>query len=173
MEIRVASAKDAKTIESLHLRAFPDAENELVAKFALDLLQDHSCLSLVAKHNGHLVGHIAFSPVTITAAPSIKASLLGPLGVDPDCQREGVGKRLIEDGVNRLRAAGIDIVFVYGDPKYYGRFGFDAQPAAPFTPPHTLQFPFGWLALTLNDGKLADIVSPIQCVEALDNPALW
>lgn len=84
-----------------------------------------SRLSLVAGQGGMIVGHIFFSPVTITgAAGGVDACGLGPMAVLPDHQRQGIGTALIRAGLDAARAAGHDAVVVLGHPGYYSRFGF-------------------------------------------------
>ncbi|MBM2577314.1 GNAT family N-acetyltransferase [Jannaschia sp. Os4] len=95
--------------------------------------------------------------------------ILSPVAVAPDRQRSGLGTRLIEAGIARLRGAGADLLAVYGDPAYYGRFGFDAAHAPPA--PHPLGMPFGWQGLPLVPG--AALAGPVRPVPALDDPALW
>lgn len=82
-------------------------------------------VSLVAvAADGRLLGHIAFSPVTVEGQED--ASLLGlaPLAVAPAAQRRGIGAALVEAGLEAARASGGDLAVVLGDPAYYGRFGF-------------------------------------------------
>jgi putative acetyltransferase len=96
----------------------------------------HVILSLVAEERGGgLVGHILFSRIRIetdTGPASFNASALAPVAVAPDRQRRGLGKALIREGLDRLKARGEDICFVVGDPAYYGQFGFDAALAAQY-----------------------------------------
>ena len=49
---------------------------------------------------------------------------LAPLAVDPDCQRRGIGSRLVAQGLDRCRESGYRIAVVLGHPAYYPRFGF-------------------------------------------------
>jgi len=84
-------------------------------------------LSLVAEADGKIVGHVAFSPVTVSDG-SAGWYGLGPISVDPFRQGEGIGGRLIEDGLQRLKALGAAGCVVLGDPGYYGRFGFAVDP---------------------------------------------
>jgi putative acetyltransferase len=83
-------------------------------------------LSLVAEVDGAIVGHIAFSPVTVTRADGAVASGVGlaPMAVVPGRQREGVGGQLVEEGLRRLREAGQRFCVVLGHPDYYPRHGF-------------------------------------------------
>jgi putative acetyltransferase len=83
-------------------------------------------LSLVAETDG-VVGHVAFSPVTISDG-SAGWYGLGPISVDPARQGEGIGTRLVREGLERLKALGAAGCVLLGDPAYYARFGFEADP---------------------------------------------
>jgi putative acetyltransferase len=84
-------------------------------------------LSLVVESDGVIVGHVAFSPVTVSDG-SAGWYGLGPISVDPARQGEGIGGRLVKDGLERLKALGAAGCVLLGDPAYYGRFGFAADP---------------------------------------------
>lgn len=84
-------------------------------------------LSLVAEEDGRIVGHVAFSPVTLSAAEADWYGL-GPISVLPDRQKQGIGSALIHEGMERLRALGAQGCVLVGDPGYYNRFGFAADP---------------------------------------------
>lgn len=84
-------------------------------------------LSLVVESDGVIIGHVAFSPVTVSDG-SANWYGLGPISVDPYRQGEGIGGRLVEEGLQRLKALGAAGCVLLGDPGYYGRFGFAADP---------------------------------------------
>ncbi|MCX5497580.1 N-acetyltransferase [Kaistia dalseonensis] len=84
-------------------------------------------ISLVAEDKGEIVGHVAFSPVTI-ADGSIAWYALGPLSVRPDRQRQGIGTALVTTGLKMLEATGAHGCVLAGDHRYYGRFGFVTVP---------------------------------------------
>ncbi|WP_206362214.1 GNAT family N-acetyltransferase [Shinella sp. HZN7] len=84
-------------------------------------------LSVVMESDGVIVGHVAFSPVTVSDG-SAGWYGLGPISVDPARQGEGIGGRLVKDGLERLKALGAAGCVLLGDPAYYGRFGFAADP---------------------------------------------
>ena len=85
-------------------------------------------LSLVAQLNHQVVGHVAFSPVTITGdAPGWYG--LGPLSVAPSVQGSGVGTALVWHGLQTMRQRNAAGCVVLGEPAYYGRFGFRSTPA--------------------------------------------
>ncbi|UDF29503.1 UNVERIFIED_ORG: N-acetyltransferase [Roseateles sp. XES5] len=84
-------------------------------------------LSLVAEADGVLVGHVAFSPVTVSdGSPDWYG--LGPISVDPARQGEGIGGKLVRAGLEQLKAMGATGCVLLGDPAYYSRFGFAADP---------------------------------------------
>ena len=80
--------------------AFADlAISQHTEQFIIEALRAAGALtlSLVAERNGQVVGHIAFSPVTISDGTD-RWYGLGPVSVLPSCQRVGIGKALIEEG---------------------------------------------------------------------------
>jgi putative acetyltransferase len=98
----------------------------------VDALRQHNALtiSLIAVQDGRLVGHIAFSPVTITSdTATIEALGLGPMAVLPAYQRRGIGSKLVEAGLTACHHTPYGVVVVLGHPHYYPRFGF--VPAKP------------------------------------------
>ena len=81
-------------------------------------------LSLVAVDAGVIIGHAAFSPASLSGAPGAWYGL-GPISVDPAHQGEGIGGKLIREGLERLKAIGAVGCVLLGDPAYYSRFGFE------------------------------------------------
>ncbi len=84
-------------------------------------------LSLVAEAGGRVVGHVAFSPVTISDG-SRGWFGVGPISVLPELQKQGIGTSLMREGLTRLKAAGARGCVLVGDPGYYVRFGFRSDP---------------------------------------------
>ncbi len=79
--------------------------------------------SLVAVVRDRVVGHVALSPVSVGGIERA-AVALGPLAVDPDYQRRGIGALLVEAFLQHCRVRDEGLVVVLGYPGYYGRFGF-------------------------------------------------
>jgi putative acetyltransferase len=176
MDIRAATIQDRDDVHRIYLRAFPDGENEIVSKLAIDLLREETAprtISLVAEADGAPVGHVAFSPVTVASHATFRGHILAPLAVDPDFQRRRIGSSLIESGLQTLSAMGVNVVFVYGDPKYYGRFGFSADIAAQYKAPYRLEYPFGWQAIGIDGYEIDGSPVQIACASALCDPKLW
>ena len=84
-------------------------------------------LSLVACDAGDIIGQVAISPVTIDGQHRAWFGL-GPVSVLPERQAEGIGDRLVRDALDRLIAMGAAGCVLLGDPGYYRRFGFAADP---------------------------------------------
>ena len=82
-------------------------------------------ISLVAVIEGEVVGHIAFSPVSITDGSSDWYGL-GPISVLPEYQNLGIGKAMVKKGLSMLKELGGKGCILVGDPGYYKRFGFKA-----------------------------------------------
>lgn len=83
-------------------------------------------LSLVAVDGDEVVGHIAFSCITINGHHKGWHGL-GPVSVTPTKQRQSIGSQLIYEGLDRLRMQGAAGCTLVGDPKYYNRFGFKSD----------------------------------------------
>ena len=130
MQIRPEQPADSDAIRALTTDAFATAPHSSGTEAAIvDALRAAGALtlSLVAVEDGAIVGHVAFSPVTISDGSKGWYGL-GPISVDPSRQGEGIGSRLVREGLERLRAMGAAGCVLLGDPAYYGRFGFAADP---------------------------------------------
>ena len=176
MHIRTAIRSDLDDIRKVHLSAFPESEREIISKLAIDLLVEKTApqtISLVAETDYTVVGHVAFSPVKIDNNNNLQGYILAPLAVMPDYQKQRIGSNLIESGIQTLLKMGGNILFVYGDPKYYGKFGFNAENAEKFIPQYKLQYPFGWQAIILNEFSIESAPCSIVCVASLGDPKLW
>lgn len=97
-------------------------------------------ISLVAEEEGQTLGHVAFSPVTLSGGEKGWYGL-GPISVAPEHQGRGIGTRLVTEGLDCLRALGAAGCVLLGDPAYYGRFGFrlDHGLVLPDVPPGHFQ----------------------------------
>jgi len=135
MIVRPETAEDIAAIGNVIRQAF-GSQNEACEEADLvnRLRRDNDLvLSLVAEQDGQIVGHVGFSRLWIVQdTRRIPGISLAPLAVMPEHQRQGAGRKLVEMGHARLREAGESIVFVLGDPDYYGRFGFSLVAAAAF-----------------------------------------
>lgn len=124
--IRNEKLEDAAVITELTAAAFATlAVSDHTEQYVILALRKAGALtvSLVADMEGGVVGHIAFSPVTISdGTPGWYG--LGPVSVQPKLQRQGIGTAMIETGLARLRELGAHGCCLVGHPDYYPRFGF-------------------------------------------------
>jgi putative acetyltransferase len=83
-------------------------------------------LDFVAEKEGRIVGQIAYSRGSIKGegAEGREVITFGPVSVLPALQRRGIGSALITRTVDLARAMGYPAICIYGDPRYYSRFGF-------------------------------------------------
>ena len=86
--------------------------------------QAHPIISLVAEDNKTVVGHILFSPVSLSGHPGLKVMGLAPMAVASAHQNKGIGSALVRAGLQRCKELQFGAVFVLGHPEYYPRFGF-------------------------------------------------
>jgi putative acetyltransferase len=176
MLIRKATILDRNDIRGVHLSAFAEDEREIVSKLAVSLLLAETTpetISLIAETQGAVVGHVAFSPVTAVNNEGFQGYILAPLGVKPEHQKRGVGTKLIETGTRQLAGMGVNVLFVYGDPEYYSRFGFTPDAAERYSPPYKLRYPFGWLGVVLDESSAQGLATELVCVTSLRDPELW
>jgi putative acetyltransferase len=128
--IRNETDADASTIAEVTAAAFEPLQiSRHTEQFIVAALRAARALavSLVAEVDGQVVGHIAFSPVTISdGTPGWYG--LGPVSVLPTCQRQGIGSALIREGLARLKAMQARGCCLVGHPGYYTRFGFEHAP---------------------------------------------
>ena len=139
MIIRSAISADFPAIHEIIKTAFTaspvgyNGEAELVRSIHDDC---DDVVNLLAEQDGQLVGHVLFSRMKVEADGNIlRAAGLAPVSVVPDMQGRGIGSALIKAGLDQLISDGIQISFVLGHAKYYPRFGYRAELAAPYTSP--------------------------------------
>jgi putative acetyltransferase len=124
--IRPETPADVAAITEVTVAAFATLEiSQHTEQFVIEALRKAGALtlSLVAELEGRVVGHIAFSPVSVSDGSTGWFSL-GPVSVLPEFQRQGIGKALIREGLARLQAFGAKGCCLVGHPEYYLQFGF-------------------------------------------------
>jgi putative acetyltransferase len=124
--IRNETQSDVCAITEVTIAAFKTLEiSNHTEQFIIEAIRAAKALtvSLVAEMDGRVIGHIAFSPVTISDGTSNWYGL-GPVSVLPVYQRQGIGKALIQEGLSRLKGMNAQGCCLVGHPDYYRKFGF-------------------------------------------------
>ena len=118
-----------------------------------------------------LAGCIFFSRLKLSNAQP--AFLLSPVAVATELHGRGVGQQLIRHGIDAMRGRGVELLFTYGDPAFYGKVGFQPISEDFIRAPFTLSQPQGWLAQSLTGTPLRPIDGPTRCVSAFGDPSYW
>jgi putative acetyltransferase len=124
--IRDETDADVTAITEVTVAAFKSLEiSDHTEQFVIEALRAANALSLslVAEIDGRMIGHIAFSPLTLSDGTQNWYGL-GPVSVLPEFQRQGIGKALIEGGLSRLKEMNARGCCLVGHPDYYRKFGF-------------------------------------------------
>ena len=150
MLIREEVPADIDATAELNRTAFGgDYEADLIARLRADGLV---IACLVAQVRAKIVGHTLFSMLPAEMdGRTIRAAALAPMAVKPDLQNQGIGSKLVEEGLKAVRERSFDGVIVLGHPAYYPRFGFSADLARRLAVPFSGE---AFMALELVPGAL-------------------
>jgi putative acetyltransferase len=159
MIIRTETNSDFDDVFQLNYQAFGNREDEsrLIERIRSSE-QFIPELSIVAEIDNEIVGHVLLSKAIVRERDKeATVIVLAPIAVKPEFQKQGIGSKLIEEGIRRCKALGYGIVMLIGHPSYYPRLGF--QPARK----HGLelkQFEVSdevFMVYEVEDGKLEEI----------------
>lgn len=147
MIIRNENEADIEQISQVTIAAFKTLQiSNHTEHFIIHSLRaaDALTISLVAEIDGRVVGHAAFSPISISDGTTNWYGL-GPISVLPEYQKQGIGGSLLENGLSMLKEMGGQGCALVGDPNYYSRFGFRNYPELLYEgipPEYFLALPF-------------------------------
>ncbi len=149
------------------------------AELVKDLLEDPSAkpvLSLLAFKDDRAVGHILFTTARLMNSKNTASIvILAPLAIIPDAQKQGIGGKLIEKGLQLLSRSGVDLVFVLGHPEYYPRHGFKPASCLGFEAPYPIpdEHAEAWMVQALRPGIIGSISGKVMCSDVLNKPEYW
>jgi len=176
MKIREATDSDLNDVLSVEKEAFGyDKESNLVK----DLLSDSSAsplYSLLVFNDDRAVGHVLFTSARLEGTQNgVSISILAPLAVIPDLQKQGLGGKLIERGLKHLADSGVDLVFVLGHPDYYPRYGFKPAGVQGFEAPYPIpeEHADAWMVQELRPGVIGSVTGKVRCADMLNKPEHW
>ena len=179
LQVRKAFESDMNAISDVVIAAFGDAQGQEITDLITDLLADPSAqplLSLVATNNDNVVGHILFTNAQIKHPQCMVSSvILAPLCVHPDYQSQGIGGRLIKEGLKQLKAGDVELVFVLGHPGYYPKYGFSPAGISGFEAPYPIpdENADAWMVLELQPKIIGLLRGQVVCADALNDPKHW
>ena len=142
LRIEPEHPSDAAAVEALVLAAFGPGR---FAKTA-ERLRERATLAagFVAREGWRVIGSVRLWNVRVGETPVL---FLGPIAVDADARRAGLGADLVAACVEHARASGAAGLLLVGDAPYFGKFGFAAAPdvrlEGPVDPRRLLWLPLG------------------------------
>ncbi len=176
MLIRKALDSDFDDVFSVEYEAFGSHD---IANLVKDLLNDPTAepsISLLAVENQRAVGHILFTKAHSEPESDLSVYILAPLAVIPEYQNQGIGGKLINEGLRYLKHMNVDIVFVLGHPGYYPRHGFISDAGRlGFEAPYPIEEKHAdaWMLQELRPDIIGNFRGKIRCADALDKPEHW
>ena len=175
MMMREALCSDLDDVLSVEREAFGSDEEAILVQ---DLLEDASArplVSLLAFMEERPVGHILFTKAHLEPEVPLTISILAPLAVVPAAQKQGVGSELVAYGLRVLSKSGVDLVFVFGIPAYYPRFGFNPAGGHGFDAPYPIpeNIAAAWMVQSLKPNVIGAFSGKVICADTLNKPEYW
>ena len=135
ISLRLEEENDYSTVENLTREAFwnvyrPGCDEHLLIHNMRNTSQFIKELDYVAILNDEIfkdeiVGNIVYAKAKIfDADKEYDVITFGPISVMPKYQKKGIGKKLINHTIQRAKEMGFNAIMIYGNPKYYEKFGF-------------------------------------------------
>jgi len=178
MQLSHYHKNNIEQIQQLFTNTFSDSEGQseglLIGNLSHDLLTNtdgHDIFCFVASEQKKIIGCIIFSRLRFEH--ELNAFLLGPVAIDTHYQRQGIGQKLINFGLNILRDNNVELAFTYGDPNYYSQVGFIPITKKIVRAPLKLTYPEGWLCQSFISDDIRPISGNSYCVEAINKAEYW
>jgi predicted N-acetyltransferase YhbS len=131
IKVRLEKEEDCREVENLVRDAFWDLYHPGCSEhFILHKMRNIPAfiqeLDLVACDGQKIVGQIAYTKAKVINNKNEEFEVLcmGPLAVLPSYQKKGIGTLLVEESIKKATDLGYKAIIIFGEPKYYHRFGF-------------------------------------------------
>lgn len=151
--IRQETEDDTAAVNGLMKSAFKTTDEARLVRVLR--AQDKLTQSWIAEAGDEAVGQLCCSAVQLIEKESPEAikgvfEAIAPVSVAPAHQHRGIGSALLKQAIRAAQAAGVDALFVLGEPAYYDRFGFEPASSRGIGNPFGVDEPFMALELTRN-----------------------
>jgi predicted N-acetyltransferase YhbS len=130
IKLRLEEEKDYSAVENLTREAFwnvyrPGCDEHLVLHNMRNANEFIKELDYVAIYNNEIIGNIVYAKSKIIGTiKEYEVLTFGPVSVLPKYQKKGIGKKLIVHTIKKSKEMGFKVIIIYGNPKYYEKFGF-------------------------------------------------
>ena len=153
--IRQATDDDWPAILDVHRRAFGrDEEAGMAAavRSSDGFVPELSLVAMsdVATARCQTQGHVLTSWVGLEGSER-RLLQLGPIGVLPELQGQGIGSALVRASLDAARGLGEPVVLLEGNPKYYSRFGFVRADGLGLLPPPQALYDWAFQVAVLDE----------------------
>ena len=178
MNHKILDKHSQEEVTSLFTSVFTSSEGEkegkLIGNLASKLAsktdnQEIICFGTYERES--IIGSIFFTRLRFNDA--IQVYMLAPVAVSTKCQGKGVGKALINFGLNELKKRSVTVVITYGDPTSYSKVGFQTPLENVIQAPLELSMPEGWLGQSLTEEPIPTINDRPTCVKEFNDPVYW
>ena len=178
MKHRILDKKDKAAVTSLFRSVFSQSEGVeegiLISNLAAELsakIDNNEIICIGTYENESIIGSIFFTRLRFIE--SIQVYMLAPVAVSTKHQGKGVGRALINYGLNELKRRSVAVAITYGDPSFYSKVGFQSLSQRVIQAPLKLSMPIGWLGQSLTGEPIPTINDRPKCVKPFDDPVYW
>lgn len=126
---------------------------------------------VATSEQNQVIGSVIFSKLNFPNGENVH--LLSPMAVATDYHGQGIGKGLIQFGLNMLKENGVESVVTYGDINFYSKVGFAPIKETIMQAPFALSYPDGWIAQSLLEDEIQPITGKPTCAESLNDSNYW
>ena len=130
--IRLEKKEEYREVENLVREAFWNVYRPGCSEhYVIHVLRDDPAfvkeLDFVMERGGRIIGQNIFMQTVINADDGriVPVLTMGPIGIIPDLQRKGYGKKLLDYSLDKASAMGFGAVLFEGNIGFYGKSGFD------------------------------------------------
>ena len=160
VNIRNEAAADYKKVEEFTRRAFYNLYVPgCFEHYLVHIMRGHKDfiteLDFIIEEDSRVIGNIMYTKARLIDEEGNEKNILtfGPFCIDPEYQRKGYGRKLINYSFEKAAALGYDVIVIFGDPRNYTKYGFKSCKRYNVTVGEGL-FPAAMMVKELKEGVL-------------------